>query len=175
MSVKQIGLSPDGFPMFHIGNLYRNVEEGDGVHTTKTISVVVNLSRINSLEKVGGVHFALSVEPPMPWAKAAELKIFGEELALTWKMVEPEALALLLPNLTADELAEIACATSSNSEFTAQRKDVHAHVQATTKAVWASKKIRRMVDDARAPNIVAEEAIEAAQTAARKLIEGTDS
>ena len=79
-------------------------------------------------------------------------------MALLWRQVENEALAALLPELSPQELAHLRCATSSNAEGTAQRPDVHAHVQVASKAVWASDQIRRMVDDARTPKLIAEEA-----------------
>jgi hypothetical protein len=157
MSVLFIGLSTDQFPMFRIGTLAGKLANSSDIEIDVPVPIVVNLSRINSMEKVGGFHLALSVHPAMSWRDATELKITGEHLAVLWKSVEREALDLLFPEMPPETRAILACATSSNSEFTAQRPDLHAHVQVATPEQW--KRVRRMVDDARKPREIASEAL----------------
>ncbi len=165
MKIEQIGVSGDS-PVFGIGTIRRPLQDDEAraLNTTSiSFHVGVCKSRINSLEKVDGYHFALSVYPPLSWDEGRKRRIVGENLSLLWREVESEALEALLPELSPEERAELRCATSSNAEGTAQRQDVHAHVQVATKSEWSSGRIRRMVDDARAPKLLMAEGAEMLQ------------
>lgn len=181
MSIIPFGTSRDGFPMFQIGNVIgRNGTE---------YSVVVNLSRKNSLGKVmGGSHLAISTAIPeilengdtvlhtMSWEEGSECGVSAIKLLSLWENVAEEALKCIFSNLTQVELAELAWRPLGNTQHTAAREDVHAHVQVATKVIWASGLIERLTDDARSNIFIVEEAVEAAiaereQESARVLME----
>ncbi len=135
--------------------------------------VTATTSRRNSMESVGGYHIVLATEPSLTWADARARGIFVSDLIGAFLGSEKEVLtALLSQNLTDASINNLACAVSGNSEFTANRPDIHAHVQVAPIATWKSGAVRLMVDDARSPSIIAKEAVkeERMREAAHELV-----
>ncbi len=145
LSVPQVGESPDGQPIYEIGEL---------ILQEFAWTVTATMSRKNSMAEVGGWHIALGTVPTVPWSDAREYGLMAEHLSVVFRTHEAPVLAVLFPEKSEEELGLLACSTGHNSEFTANRPDVHAHVQVASKAVWASGNVRRMVDDARAPKLL---------------------
>lgn len=118
--------------------------------------VVVNASRQNSLSKVDGHHFVLSVYPALSWKDAELCGITRARIIETWDRNEHFALHLLLPSLTIGQISELGCQVIGNSKDTAARPDIHVHVRCAPKNLWGEDgNIARVVDDARKPRLIA--------------------
>jgi hypothetical protein len=151
--VTQIGTSPEGNPIYEIGKILKY--EGD----KEPVVITATVSRKNSMEKVGGWHFALSTSNKLTWADADAINLFAENLTFIWRNVEQEALTALLPHLSEEKIRDLECQTACNSQFTAQRDDLHAHVRVASKSVWASGDVARLTDDARTSSLMAKDII----------------
>lgn len=148
----RIGNQPDpGLSIYGIGHLIRQGECG----SPEIIMVTATMSRKNSMAQAGGWHIALATEPSLSWAQARMKDIYAADLLAVFQRNEASVLSALFPILQAGEIACLACAVGGNTEHTANRKDMHAHIQVAHRGTWSSGRVRRMVDDARPPRIIA--------------------
>jgi hypothetical protein len=154
MTVKILGDGDMG-PIFQLGQIVR---ETGKVGIYEVFDVGVTISRRNSLEHIGGHHFAVMLHPPMPWEEARNRKIFGESLALLFReLATRELLGALLPTKSIAELSRLEWRGLSNSAGTARRGDVHAHIPILDRDSWQN--VHQLVDDARPPRHIADEAL----------------
>lgn len=147
--------APSKPTVFTIGEL--TYMEGS---TPCTVLVTATMSHTNSLKAIGGYHIALATKPSLSWADGVTKGFFASSLLLVFEQNARGTLRALLPHLSDKELAELAYSIGGNTEHTANCDDLHAHIPFAPKSVWGKKLIRRMVDDARPPSVIAREALE---------------
>ncbi len=153
--IQHVSTAPGSHPTYSIGCL-----EGSEV------AVWVTRSQENSLKDVGGWQFVLTTMPSLTWDEAATKGIYGETLTIHFrKCCILYWWIFLLPELDVEKIPKLTFASSSDSAGTTERPEVHAHI--TVALDWS--KVRRATDDARAPEIVAQEML--GQVSARALLE----
>lgn len=156
--------SPSEPPVFAIGEL--TYMEGS---TPCIILVTATMSRVNSLKAIGGYHIALATEPSLSWADGVTKGFFASSLLLVFEQNARATLRALLPRLSDEEVAELAYSIGGNTEHTANRNDLHAHVPFAPIMIWHEKLVKRMVDDARPPRVIATRALELANLDSNRI------